>query len=192
VFFQSILSISNLDFISTTELYDTLFPFLKENDEDKKNIRIAALLKQLGSLLLYLMVLITLLPFYLLLKFLAKHYTFVEAVYIRIRDTLFWNYPLRYVMETYLALLLFAFTQIFIDGLVWDSGLLIVSSLFALLCAIMFTVIPIPMTWFFRKNVKKYPRKLFQNKFGDITRDFYWRSSNASNFIAVFCYRRLI
>ena len=95
-------------------------------------------------------------------------------------------------METYLALLLFSFTQIFIDGLVWDSGLLIVSSLFALLCAIIFIVIPIPMTWFFRKNVKKYPRKLFQNKFGDITRDFYWRSSNASNFIAVFCYRRLI
>ena len=142
--------------------------------------------------MLYLMILIAFFPFYLLLKFLAKHYSFVETVYIKLRDTLFWNYPLRYLMETYLALTLFAFTQIFIEGLDWDSGLLIVSSLFALLCAIVFVIIPIPMTWFFRKNVKMYPRKLFQNKFGDITRDFYWRSSNASNYIAVFCYRRLI
>ena len=107
------------------------------------------------------MIMIALLPFYLILKFFANHYTFVEGVYIKIRDTLFWNYPLRYVMETYLALTLFAFNQIFIEGLVWDSGLLIVSSIFALLCLIIFVVIPIPMTWFFRKNFKKYPRKLF-------------------------------
>ena len=143
-------------------------------------------------MLLYLMILAALIPFYLILKCVANHYSFVEAVYIRIRDTLFWNYPLRYIMETYLALTFFAFTQIFTEGLVWDSGFMIVSSLFTLLCAIIFIVIPIPMTWFFRKNFKKYPQKLFQNKFGDITRDFYWRSRNASNFIAVFCYRRLI
>ena len=107
-------------------------------------------------MLLYLMILAALIPFYLILKCVANHYSFVEAVYIRIRDTLFWNYPLRYIMETYLALTFFAFTQIFTEGLVWDSGFMIVSSLFALLCAIIFIVIPIPMTWFFRKNCRNF------------------------------------
>lgn len=52
-------------------------------------------------------------------------------------------------------------------------------------------MVPITLTLFLRKFHTLFRQKLFVARFGDLIKDLSFRDRDATNFISIFCYRRL-
>jgi hypothetical protein len=74
----------------------------------------------------------------------------------------------------------------------WNSTQAIVQSILA--CAILALLIFAPAYWtlFLRWNITKFRKSYFIEKYGSIIENLNFKEKSCSNYIAVFCYRRLM
>lgn len=57
---------------------------------------------------------------------------------------------------------------------------------------VVYSVVPISMTLYFRKFHSQFRQKRFIAKFGELINDLSFRAMSAANYFCYYCYRRLI
>jgi hypothetical protein len=61
----------------------------------------------------------------------------------------------------------------------------------ASLIILMTLVVPVFLSCYLKKNIRKFRKKLFKKRFGSIIEHLNFREKWSSNYIWIFCYRRL-
>jgi hypothetical protein len=108
-----------------------------------------------------------------------------------IKHKIFWNATLIYIMESYILLTHKSLISIS-NGLGWSSWVSTIQSLFSIFTLTICIFAPALMTLYFKVNYKKFRFKTFKLRFASVTSNLNWRVSYSSNFISIFCYRRLV
>ena len=122
---------------------------LVEEDEE-------SFVQRLSGLIMIFCGLMLLIPIALILYILKRYSIRVHVWYLKIYYWLFWNGSIRYVMESFEAITLLNLERIFIVGLAWYSPVHSFLSLLSILVLTVYVVIPLYMTFYFRKNVHKF------------------------------------
>jgi len=109
-----------------------------------------------GSLIIIAIGLALLIPAIILCKLLKPLSVLAEKYYDKVYYALFWNGILRYILESYFAVVLVNLQEIFIDGLNWSNPVRIIFSLLSLITLSVYTLAPLCMTVYFRGYVHKF------------------------------------
>jgi hypothetical protein len=109
-----------------------------------------------GNLIIIAIGLASLIPALILLKILKPFSSTIEKYYHKVYYALFWNGTLRYILESYLAVVLVNLEQIFVNGLNWSNHVQIIFSLLTLITLSFYTIAPLCMTVYLRSYVHKF------------------------------------
>ena len=110
--------VAQLDFINLNHIYYKILPFMKEEDENDEPGPINVIIQALGQYFLMFILFTFLLMVYLVV--LCINYLFPKAFnFYKLKNFLFWNAPIRQMLESYLDFTLLAFTQLYNLGFQW-------------------------------------------------------------------------
>jgi hypothetical protein len=73
----------------------------------------------------------------------------------------------------------------------WDSTLEIIYSIINIMIVVIYTTVPLLITAYLRSNIKKFRKKSFKQGWSELIQDLTHKHKSSTNFIAIFCYRRL-
>jgi hypothetical protein len=104
---------------------------------------------------------------------------------------LFWNTPLKFLIEGYLALTLQSLS-LMNKGLNWITALNTKENVFVIIALSTCSFAPLIMTMFFIRHFTQFRDKKFLLRFSSVIGELNWRYKWSSMFIFIFCYRRLI
>jgi hypothetical protein len=110
----------------------------------------------------------------------------------RLYYLIFWNGCIRYLMESYLAVMMVNLNAMLNQGLTWSSPIYILLSLLSIITVATFAIAPIYMTIYFRNIKEKLKDDSFNLRFQEVVQILNPNSKSASNYFAIFCYRRLV
>ncbi len=116
---------------------------------------------------------------------------YIKNLEIFLQKNLFWNSPLKFIIEGYLALTLQSLT-LMSKGLSWSTSLNMKENLFAIIAMIVCGLAPITMTVLFIFHFSQFRKKEFLMRFSSIIGEFNFRNKWSCMFISIFCYRRLV
>jgi hypothetical protein len=125
-----------------------------------------------------------------LLRVCSERYDFVFDLRERIKNLIFWNGTLRYILEGYMVLSMSAILNV-AQGLDWSTHFTRFTSLISLAILIIVFLLPVQLTIFFRWKFKMFTDPEFLERFVDIIGDLSYRSKYSSYFLLIYCYRRL-
>jgi hypothetical protein len=111
--------------------------------------------------------------------------------WLKLYYTIFWNVPLRILLEVYLESSTEVLTEVR-DGLTWDSTLQITFSIFIFVKLALLLVVPYAMYRFFKRNAYRFRERHFRRRFGDSTDILTHRHDKGSIYFMTFCYKRLL
>lgn len=150
--------------------------------------------KTLGPIFLTLIGILLLVCVLVLLKVMSKLGPFKQAankIFNWIYYFIFWNTPLRYIMESYINLTLTTLTFIATTDY-WSDNFKITETLFSFVVMFVCVVAPAVISLYFACNIKKFLIPSFKRRFDAVIKNWNWRSAWCSLYFSIFCYRRLI
>ena len=110
--------VAQLEFINLNPIYYKILPFMKEEDENNEPGPINVIIQAVGQYFLMFILIAILLMFYVILLYI----NWIEPkfkIFDNLTNFLFWNAPIRQILESYLDFTLLAFTQLYNLGFQW-------------------------------------------------------------------------
>lgn len=153
-FFNFVLELAEFDIIPTDDVIDWIM--ITEGGE--------SIFHELGSLFLTLLIGMAMILALILMFYCRDMNQMINVVYYKIRNNIFWNGTLRYIIEGYMELTLGSLLAID-TGLDWSSSFSRGTSLFSIVTLTVCCASPILMTVYFKRNFNKFRSTNFLNQF---------------------------
>jgi hypothetical protein len=153
-FFTFVLELAEFDIIPTDDVIDWIM--ITEGGE--------SIFHELGSLFLTLLIGMAMILALILMFYCRDMNQMINVVYYKIRNNIFWNGTLRYIIEGYMDL---TFLSLFAidNGLDWSSSFSRGTSLFSIVTFTVCCASPILMTVYFIRNFNRFRSTNFLNQF---------------------------
>ena len=127
----------------------------------------------------------------LIILFLSRNTRSFTGLRHKLKVALFWNMTTRIFLEAYLCLSINSLFMV-VYYLEWNSFESVYQSIIA--CGTLALVVIAPAYWtmFLRFNLHKFRKPSFKERFGSMIENLNFKEKSCSNYIATFCYRRLM
>lgn len=208
LFFETLIDIAEFDLVDTRPVQEALFPYLvgvapqseaqmpdhrklseiqetdPDSDEEETDI-----LDKIGDLLLVLLMICILVPFIWAIGKL-KRYPCCKKTHTKLYYKMYWNDLLRFVMETYLPILMVNYSR-FKQPYIWEAPY-IFSNLFT--SAVFYAALAFPsfLTVYMLRHKHEWRSPKYRKSFNEILEFAQKRHNSPAFFFSVFCYRRAL